>query len=156
MPSSMNCASCKNTCCSTCKFQCEECKVELCSDCIDECDRCNKMFCRNCMYDNMVCGCCLREISIECESLCFRCLMSSWFKDGHSFRCVECIELCNNGTCNVQQILSSQTTCPICLDPFVSKPFSLQVCGLHKVCSECDYPSARGCPSSSRSRAVPS
>ena len=144
------CIHCDTSCCSRCLLNCDVCSNKTCPDCIDDCDCCGKLMCRTCAFEVNVCKCCKREVNAsDAGMLCGDCIIEDWFSKSTSigFICVSCESVCNHGACKVLGILNEQTSCPICWESFsTTRPFQLQACELHKVCTTCNYDERRGCP----------
>jgi hypothetical protein len=140
-------ADCKRVSCERCMWKCKSCVASICMDCIDECDMCSAPLCSKCTLMADICKCCKQKVpTIAAGTFCVDCTLRDWFgKSG--FECNACLSVCNGESCNVTTILRGQKECPICIEPFdENRPYRMQMCDIHKVCTECNYDEARGCP----------
>ena len=145
------CTECAVSMCNGCSITCDICGSDNCMECGDSCSLCNANVCLECKVYTQTCKCCKRDVgNTNALPLCINCIVKDWFSSdkAEGFWCDECSTLCKHDykECNVQYILQSQKECPVCLDTFYDKPFRLQLCGVHKICNDCNYNTAHGCP----------
>ena len=116
-------------------------------ECIDECDMCSAPICGDCMCVVDTCKCCKQEVQpVAAATFCIDCVVRDWFGK-RGFKCNACVSVCKDYCCKVKSILEAQTECPICMEPFdENRPHRMQMCDMHKVCTECNYDEVRGCP----------
>lgn len=140
-----HCGSCDGVFCDRCAVKCKECGKTYCLECSQSCDSCDANLCENCTCEVDVCSCCDRELDDGSTKTCISCIAGMWFKTRCGPQCDKCKLMCGGGECRIKSIISSQEECPICWEKFnASRVF--QHCGLHMVCSECNYDPDFGCP----------
>ena len=120
----------------------------MCMECVDECDLCSSPVCGECTFVVDTCKCCKQKVlPADAASFCVDCVMRDWFSKAAGFQCNACTSVCDGEHCKVKPILDAQTECPICMEPFdENRPHRMQMCDMHKVCVQCNYEQARGCP----------
>lgn len=145
------CSHCLKSVCEECSDECKQCGKIMCFECSENCDLCSSPICKDtCMFITDVCKCCKKQVrSCDKAILCINCITSDWFSPHKSegFWCTLCTEHCEHAdTCNVNSIISSQVSCPICFEDFDNRSFEWQQCELHKICKACGYNYDKGCP----------